>query len=80
MPYNALFDCGSFTSNFLGTAVSKILYKKETSLFLQNGLNNARPKKLASITPRCSRSSDSNDSKDQNKACTQWISFSVLCV
>ncbi|XP_022735572.1 uncharacterized protein LOC111288881 isoform X2 [Durio zibethinus] len=50
-----------------GTAVSQILYKKRTTLFLQNGLNNTRSKKQISIAPRCSRSSNSNDSKDQTK-------------
>ncbi|XVF53773.1 hypothetical protein PTKIN_Ptkin05aG0125700 [Pterospermum kingtungense] len=56
------------TSAFIrGTAASHILYNKETSLFLQNGLNNTRSMKLVSITPRCSSPSNSNDSKEKTK-------------
>ncbi|EOY21372.1 MAR-binding filament-like protein 1-1 isoform 2 [Theobroma cacao] len=50
-----------------GTAIAQILYKKGTSLYLQNRLNNSRSKKLISVAPRCSRSSNSNESKDQSK-------------
>ncbi|XVE58878.1 hypothetical protein DITRI_Ditri04bG0204400 [Diplodiscus trichospermus] len=62
----------SATASFVrGTAVPQILYKKGTSLFLQNGSNNKRSRKLISVAPRCSGSSDSNDSKDQTKAYLQ---------
>ncbi|XWS50843.1 hypothetical protein CRYUN_Cryun12cG0124600 [Craigia yunnanensis] len=71
----------SATASFIqGTAVSKILYKKETSLFLQNGLNNTRSKKLVSVTPRCNRSSDSNDSKDQTKTPFGYTRKDVLLI
>ncbi|XWS48237.1 hypothetical protein CRYUN_Cryun13aG0057000 [Craigia yunnanensis] len=70
-PYSSLQPpTTSATASLMrGTAVYQILYKKRTSLFLQNGLNTSS-KKLISIAPRCSRSSNSDDSKDQTKACT----------
>ncbi|XP_022735569.1 uncharacterized protein LOC111288881 isoform X1 [Durio zibethinus] len=63
-----------------GTAVSQILYKKRTTLFLQNGLNNTRSKKQISIAPRCSRSSNSNDSKDQTKTPFGYTRKDVLLI
>ncbi|KAK8518246.1 hypothetical protein V6N12_017399 [Hibiscus sabdariffa] len=63
-----------------GTAVPQILCKKEASLFLQNASNNTRSKKLVSIAPRCSSSTDSNDSKDQTKTPFGYTRKDVLLI
>ncbi|XVF53772.1 hypothetical protein PTKIN_Ptkin05aG0125700 [Pterospermum kingtungense] len=69
------------TSAFIrGTAASHILYNKETSLFLQNGLNNTRSMKLVSITPRCSSPSNSNDSKEKTKTPFGYTRKDVLLI
>ncbi|EOY21371.1 hypothetical protein SCA6_003820 [Theobroma cacao] len=63
-----------------GTAIAQILYKKGTSLYLQNRLNNSRSKKLISVAPRCSRSSNSNESKDQSKTPFGYTRKDVLLI
>ncbi|XVF09439.1 hypothetical protein REPUB_Repub07fG0092600 [Reevesia pubescens] len=69
------------TASFIsGTAVSQILYRKGTSLFLQNGLKNTRSKKLISLAPRCSPSSNSNDNKDQTKTPFGYTRKDVLLI
>ncbi|OMO69872.1 hypothetical protein COLO4_28897 [Corchorus olitorius] len=59
---------------------SRVLYRNRTSLFLHNGSNTIRSKKLISIAPRCSSSPSSNDSKEETKTPFGYTRKDVLLI